>query len=105
MAFPLVVWDRARSLLMGGFYTHEVESALGVEFANYLDEFQLEDLPKLVKSVDRQLEQIKSRNITPTERRADGEQRANIRQQGAFVAPTKPKQSDNDSPKKSGTFG
>jgi hypothetical protein len=105
MAFPLVVWDRARSLLMGGFYMHEVESALGVEFANYLDEFQLEDLPKLVKSVDRQLEQIKSRNITPTERRADGEQRANIRQQGAFVAPEKSKQSNDDSTEKPRTFG
>ncbi len=97
MAFPLIVWDRTKNLFLGGYRPDEVESILEVEFASYLDEFQLEDLPKLVKSAHRQFEIIQSRKT--------GEQREDTRQQGAFVTPTKPKQSDNDSPKKSGAFG
>ena len=96
MAFPLVIWERARVLLMGGYRPDEVTSNLAVEFANYLDEFQLEDLPKLVKSAHRQMEIVQSRY---------GEQRENTRQQGATVTPTQPKQSNDDGTEKSGTFG
>lgn len=39
--------DRAVQLLNGGYYTHEVVSILAVENMG-LDEFQLEDLDKLV---------------------------------------------------------
>ena len=105
MAFPLEIWDRARLLLMGGYRQDEVSSNLAVEFANSLDEFQIEDLPLMVKSVHRQLEMLKSKNVTPIERRVYGEQRANIKQQGAFITPEKPKQSNDDSTEKSGTFG
>ena len=105
MAFPLVIWDRARLLLLGGYRQDEVASNLAVEFANNLDEFQIEDLPLMVRSVHRQLEMLKSKNMTPIKRRVYGEQRANIKQQGAFVTPTKPKQSNDDSTEKSGTFG
>lgn len=93
MAFPLVIWDRAKVLLMGGYHPDEVASNLAVEFANYLDEFQLEDLPKLVKSAHRQMEIVQSRY---------GEQRENTRQQSATVAPTQPEQSDDDRTEKSG---
>lgn len=94
MAFPLVIWERARVLLMGGYHPDEVTSNLTVEFANYLDEFQLEDLPTLVKSAHRQMEIVQSRY---------GEQRENTRQQGATVALTQPKQSNDDGTEKSGT--
>lgn len=94
MAFPLVIWERARVLLMGGYRPDEVTSNLTVEFANYLDEFQLEDLPKLVKSAHRQMEIVQSRY---------GEQRENTRQQGATVALAQPKQSNDDGTEKSGT--
>jgi hypothetical protein len=94
MAFPLVIWERARVLLMGGYRPDEVTSNLAVEFANYLDEFQLEDLPKLVKSAHRQMEIVQSRY---------GEQRENTRQQSATVAPTQPKQSNDDRAEESGT--
>tara|TARA_R100001510_G_scaffold30274_2_gene26979 strand:- start:2147 stop:2464 length:318 start_codon:yes stop_codon:yes gene_type:complete len=105
MAFPLVIWDRARLLLMGGYRQDEVSSNLAVEFSDVLDEFQLEDLPIMVRSVHRQLEMLKSKNVTPIKRRVYGEQRANIKQQGAFITPEKPKQSNDDSTEKSGTFG
>ena len=39
--------------------------------------------------------------MTPIKRRVYGEQRANIKQQGAFVTPTEPKQSNDDSTEKS----
>ncbi len=39
--------DRTVQLLNGGYFAHEVVSILEVENA-YLDEFQLEDLAKLV---------------------------------------------------------
>ena len=105
MAFPLVIWDRARLLLMGGYRQDEVSSNLTVEFANSLDEFQIEDLPLMVRSVHRQLEMLKSKNVTPIERRVYGEQRANIKQQGAFITPEESKQSNDDGTEKSGTFG
>ena len=50
MAQPVyryTITDRATALLRGGFYEHEVASILMVEVT--LDEFQAEDLPKLVK--------------------------------------------------------
>jgi hypothetical protein len=101
MAFPLVIWDRAKTLLTGGFYPDEVPAILAVEFENYLNEFQIEDLPLLARSANRQLEIIKSRN----ERHVNGEQRADTRQQGASVAPEKSKQSNDDSTEKPRTFG
>ncbi len=39
--------DRAVQLLNGGYFAHEVSSILAVEYS-YLDEFQREDLTKLV---------------------------------------------------------
>lgn len=95
MAFPLIIWDRTKNLLLGGYRPDEVESILKVEFTSYLDEFQLEDLPKLVKSAHRQFEIIQSRKT--------GEQREDIGQQSVTVAPAQPKQSDDHSAEKSGT--
>lgn len=50
-AYRVEVPARAKSLLMGGFTPDEVCSILAVEFG--LDEFQIEDLPTLVKHIDR----------------------------------------------------
>lgn len=97
MAFPLVIWERTRTLLLSGYRPDEIETILEVEFASYLDEFHLEDLPKLVKSAHRQFEIIQSRKT--------GEQREDIRQQSVTVAPAQPKQSDDHSAEKPGTSG
>ena len=42
--------ERAETLLRGRYYPHEVVSILEIEYP-HLDEFQLEDLPKLVANV------------------------------------------------------
>jgi len=49
-AFHYTITDRALALLRGGFREDEVVANLEVEFT--LDEFQIEDLPKLVKLVN-----------------------------------------------------
>jgi len=106
MAFPLVVWESTRLLLISGYREDEVASNLALEFANYLDEFQLEDLPMLVRSANRQIQMIKRKNHTPVkERRVYGEPRASIKEQGSIATITKPKQSDDGATEKSGTFG
>jgi len=53
MAEPIyryTITDRATALLLGGYREDEVVSNLMVEFT--LDEFQIEDLPKLVRSIN-----------------------------------------------------
>jgi len=50
-AYRYTVIDRATALLDGGYREDEVVSNLAVEFT--FDEFQLEDLPKLVKHVNQ----------------------------------------------------
>lgn len=45
--YRYTITDRATALLLGGYREDEVVSNLMVEFA--LDEFQMEDLPKLVR--------------------------------------------------------
>ena len=50
-AYRYTVIDRATALLNGGYREDEVVSNLAVEFT--FDEFQLEDLPKLVKHVNQ----------------------------------------------------
>lgn len=50
-AFHYKITDRALALLRGGFREDEVVSNLMVEFT--LDEFQMEDLPKLVKLINK----------------------------------------------------
>lgn len=47
MPFKIVVWERAKSLILGGFRQDEVVDILAVEFQ--FDEFQQEDLPALVR--------------------------------------------------------
>jgi hypothetical protein len=44
------VIDRATDLLNGGYLMHEVVTILCVEFT--FDEFQVEDLPKLVRKLN-----------------------------------------------------
>ena len=106
MAFPLVIWERTRLLLLSGYREDEVASNLALEFANYLDEFQLEDLPALVRSANKQIQMIKRKNHTPVkERQPYGEPRASVKEQGSIVTITQPKQSDDDTTEKSGTFG
>lgn len=48
--YRYTITDRAKALLSGGFYEDEVASILMVEFT--LDEFQVEDLPKLVRFIN-----------------------------------------------------
>jgi hypothetical protein len=48
--YRYTVTDRATDLLNGGYLMHEVVTILCVEFT--LDEFQIEDLPKLVRSIN-----------------------------------------------------
>lgn len=50
--YRYTITDRATALLRGGFREDEVASILMVEFT--LDEFQIEDLPKLVMFINRQ---------------------------------------------------
>lgn len=50
--YRYTITDRATALLRGGFHEDEVASILMVEFT--LDEFQIEDLPKLVMFINRQ---------------------------------------------------
>ena len=76
MRFPWIIKERAVALLRGGFYPHEVHSNLEVEFD--LDEFQLEDLAKLIDITARQL---------------NGEQNEDTRQQSTAVAAKKSQQS------------
>ena len=47
--------ERAEALLRGRYYPHEVVSILEVEYPQ-LDEFQVEDLPKLVANVRASLD-------------------------------------------------
>ena len=47
MPFKIVVWERAKTLILGGFRQDEVVDILSVEFQ--FDEFQQEDLPALVR--------------------------------------------------------
>ena len=47
MPFKIVVWERAKILILGGFRQDEVVDILAVEFQ--FDEFQQEDLPALVR--------------------------------------------------------
>lgn len=106
MAFPLVVWERTRLLLISGYREDEVASNLALEFANYLDEFQIEDLPLMVRSANRQIQMIKRKNHTPVkERGVYGEPRASVKEQGSIATITKPKQSNDGTTEKSGTFG
>ena len=44
------ILERAEALLRGRYYPHEVVSILEIEYPQ-LDEFQIEDLPKLVANV------------------------------------------------------
>jgi len=44
------ILERAETLLRGRYYPHEVVSILEIEYPQ-LDEFQIEDLPKLVANV------------------------------------------------------
>ncbi len=48
--YRYTVTDRATDLLNGGYLTHEVVTILCVEFT--FDEFQVEDLPKLVQRLN-----------------------------------------------------
>ena len=106
MAFPLAIWERARLLLLADYREDEVASNLSLEFADYLDEFQLEDLPLMVRSANRQLKMIKRKNHTPVkERGVYGEPRASVKEQGSIATITQPKQSNDDTTDKSGTFG
>ncbi len=47
MPFKIVVWERGKGLILGGFRQDEVVDILAVEFQ--FDEFQQEDLPALVR--------------------------------------------------------
>ena len=106
MAFPLAIWERARLLLLADYREDEVASNLSLEFADYLDEFQLEDLPLMVRSANKQLQMIKRKNHTPVkERGVYGEPRASVKEQGSIATITQPKQSNDDTAEKSGTFG
>ena len=49
-AYRYTVIDRATDLLNGGYLMHEVVTILCVEFT--FDEFQVEDLPKLVRKLN-----------------------------------------------------
>lgn len=49
--YRYTITDRATALLNGGYREDEVVSNLAVEFT--LDEFQLEDLPKLVSLINQ----------------------------------------------------
>lgn len=49
------ILERAETLLRGRYYPHEVVSILKIEYP-HLDEFQLEDLPKLVANVRASLD-------------------------------------------------
>jgi len=49
--YRYTITDRATALLNGGFREVEVVSNLAVEFT--FDEFQLEDLPKLVSLINQ----------------------------------------------------
>ena len=49
--YRYTITDRATVLLNGGFREDEVVSNLAVEFT--FDEFQLEDLPKLVSLINQ----------------------------------------------------
>ena len=49
-AYRYTVTDRATDLLNGGYRMHEVVTILCVEFT--FDEFQVEDLPKLVQRLN-----------------------------------------------------
>lgn len=51
MPFKAEVWERAKLLILGGYRQDEVVAILAVEYR--LDEFQREDLPALVRHVDR----------------------------------------------------
>jgi hypothetical protein len=48
--YRYTITDRATALLLGGYREDEVVSNLMVEFT--LDEFQIEDLPKLVRFIN-----------------------------------------------------
>lgn len=48
--YRYTITDRATVLLNGGYLIHEVVTILCVEFT--LDEFQVEDLPKLVRRLN-----------------------------------------------------
>lgn len=48
--YRYTITDRATDLLNGGYLMHEVVTILCVEFT--LDEFQVEDLPKLVQRLN-----------------------------------------------------
>jgi len=53
--YRYTITDRATALLGGGYFEHEVVSNLAVEFE--MDEFQIEDLPRLVRTLNRKREQ------------------------------------------------
>ena len=48
--YRYTITDRAIDLLNGGYFEHEVVSNLAIEFE--MDEFQIEDLPKLVRNLN-----------------------------------------------------
>ena len=48
--YRYTIIDRATALLLGGYREDEVVSNLMVQFT--LDEFQIEDLPKLVRFIN-----------------------------------------------------
>ena len=48
--YRYTITDRAVDLLNGGYLEHEVVSNLAIEFE--MDEFQIEDLPKLVRNIN-----------------------------------------------------
>tara|TARA_Y100000385_G_C12539090_1_gene402968 strand:+ start:180 stop:377 length:198 start_codon:yes stop_codon:yes gene_type:complete len=48
--YRYTITDRAIDLLNGGYLEHEVVSNLAIEFE--MDEFQIEDLPKLVRNIN-----------------------------------------------------
>ena len=47
MAFKIEIWERAKLLVLAGYTQGEIESILALEYT--FDEFQLEDLPALVR--------------------------------------------------------
>ena len=47
MAFKTEIWERAKLLVLAGYSQGEIESILALEYT--FDEFQLEDLPALVR--------------------------------------------------------
>ena len=60
--YRYTITDRATALLRGGFREDEVVSILMVEFT--LDEFQIEDLPKLVMFINRQRKKTDASRVT-----------------------------------------